>query len=315
METRNIEKKNIEKKGEDKYKVYPNDIKFMKFRNIDPKKAEWYDKDTHNNYMNGGHDTIGHRIEESKKNDFSYLDLSHLDLIDFPDLSQSYFKNQLKNIKYLFISNNKITSCNDKLKFFENLHVLDISHNNISEISYIPPNLIELVCNNNNLIRLVNNMDNIVRLECSDNKLIVLPSMKNLTHLLCENNKLNGISEYPNCQKIICSNNPIFNINSQPKLTYLDCSRTNIKEKLLNMPSLEYLNCNNTKISNVSNLSNIESIDMCFTDIKHIPYLTKLNHIKCNADDDIRISDSYKNNTNLEFYKENHLMNILFHRK
>ena len=66
-------------KSRDKqYPVYRNDIKFKKFRNIDPSMAIWND-DVKHDYYNKDTDSVSYRIEECIREKSEMIDLSHMD--------------------------------------------------------------------------------------------------------------------------------------------------------------------------------------------------------------------------------------------
>ena len=73
-----------------------NDLKYIKHKDIDlgrVKNVKYYDRDT-----------LDYRLYESKKDNYKTLDLSHLNLKEFPDIPESI----ITNVKYLFLSENKI---------------------------------------------------------------------------------------------------------------------------------------------------------------------------------------------------------------
>jgi len=107
----------------------------------------------------------------------NYLDLSNLELFDLPKIPD-----ELYNIKYLFINDNKLT--NIDLKPFADLQVIDVSNNPIRTIDIIPDNLEELVCN------------------CCELEHIIFH--KNLKKLHCSSNLLENIEEYyPNAMFLL----------------------------------------------------------------------------------------------------------------
>lgn len=269
-----------------KYTVYDNDLKFKKMRDINPKQAKWETSDMRD------HDTIEYRLEECVKNNFTSLDLSHLELTDLPHdhLSNWKYVDKIKNIIHLFINNNNIKSCD--VRMFKNLQVLDISHNNLTNVK-LPQFLIEFVCNNNNLLMLPMH-DNIHRLDCSNNKLTEIPAFSQIKDLLCSNNMIKILKKFKNINRIVCKNNPLTWIDDQPAITQFDCSGTKLSGKINNMNKLKHLICNNTKINNIDNLINLESLEMSYSDITTIPYLNNLKHLIYTKKSDIYLSSKYK---------------------
>lgn len=277
------------------YDVYKNDLKFRKHRNIDKKLSIFRDdaKDHYDIDM----DTFDYRIEESKINDYMLLDLSNLELTDIPDFRSNKNYNNLKNIKYLFINDNKITSLSDNLKQFINLDVLDISSNNLISINYIPLSLTELSCHNNKLIEITSS-DSLKKLDCSFNELKKLNDYKNLVDLLCYNNNLSNINTFSKINRIVCKNNPLININTQPILTYLDCSTTNLTN-INNMPYIKHLLCNETNITDISKLISLELLELVDSKIEKIIFLPKLKQILYKNTQNILISPKYKINDHI----------------
>ena len=97
--------------------IYENDLKFKSQQNINfnDKNIKLYSGDKNNNY-----DTINARLQESSKNNDSYLDLSHLELININNL----FNNKLyNNIQFLFLNNNNLTGTIDLSKFINLISV------------------------------------------------------------------------------------------------------------------------------------------------------------------------------------------------
>jgi len=91
--------------------VYENDLKFKSHQNINfnDKNIKLYSGDKNNNY-----DTIHGRLQESNKNNDTYLDLSHLELININNLFNDKLYN---NIQFLFLNNNNLTGTIDLSKF------------------------------------------------------------------------------------------------------------------------------------------------------------------------------------------------------
>ena len=285
-----------------RYIVYNNDLKFKNSRKINPNNAIWDHDRIEYTYYNKDLDTIKYRLKECINSDFSYLDLSQLDLETLPNLSKWKYYDKLKNIKFLFLNNNKIKFLDKKINHFANLEVLDISCNNIKDVPFIPKLLKEFVCHGNRIESLQSSPENIIeKLDCSDNLLSNLTEYYYLTDLLCYNNKLESIPEYKNLTRLVCKNNHVTFINFQPKLLYLDCSTTMLTNKITDMPSVKYLICNYTRISDISNFSQLESLEIINTDITKIPYIKMLEHLIFKNDQNILLHPSFKV---LEYVKE-----------
>lgn len=282
------------KKQKEKYIVYENDLKFKNMRNIDPEFAEWHD-DTVKEKFGKDFDNVVARLKICKDSGFNYLDLSRLDLEKIPKFTGYTHYNKLINIKYLFLNDNKLSSCDDRLECFENLEVLDISFNNIVEIGFLPKKIKEFICHNNNITVLPSH--NFVEIiDCSNNKINCLGKYPKLKDLICVENQITLINKYDMLKKLICRQNPITRIHSQPILDKLDCSETNMNGKIENFPNLTGLICNFTGITNVSNLESLESLEIVGCKMK-IPFLKKLKYLlfdNSKESVEIELSDKYK---------------------
>lgn len=280
------------KPNNEKYVVYENDLKFKSMRNIDPNKAEWYDESV-KNMFDKDFDTISARLKKSKDGDFIYLDLSRLNLEKIPKFTGYAHYDKLVKIKYLFINDNNLSECGDRLSCFENLEVLDISFNKISEISFLPKTLQELICHNNKLTQLQSH-NTIKILDCMNNPIEKIGNYPKLVDLICIENKLTNLPTYPNVERIICKQNPLNDIEYQPNLKQLDCSETNLSGRLENYPNLIGLICNHTKISYVGNLDKLESLEIVGCRMK-VSYIQTLKCLLCeNLESDIQLSTKFK---------------------
>ena len=145
------------RKNNKNYPVYKTDFKFKQYRNLKPEdyKRVIIDEDM---------DSINYRMKECKESNYTSLDLSNLNLKEIPDIIP-------KNLKYLFISNNKLTSLK-KLVNLKYLEVLDCSSNKLTSLKYIP-NTTELNCRNNLLINIDDliNCNRLTKLDCSHNNI------------------------------------------------------------------------------------------------------------------------------------------------
>lgn len=287
----NKEKENKQKK----YPVYKNDLLFKKMRNINADMALWYTDDLKDEYEKD-FDNITARLKMCKENNFIYLDLSRLDLEKIPKLS-SYSKfDELTNVKYLFLNDNKLTTCGDRLEYFPNLEVLDVSHNAISEVTFLPNTLKEFICTNNKINSLPSHK-NLKILDCTSNKINDLGTYPKLKDLNCSNNKIKIIKSYDSITRLICRQNPLIEIQNQNILEDLDCSETLLNGKINGLPNLKGLICNHTKINDITSLSKLETLEIVNCKMK-IPYLPKLKCLMCekikNDNDDIKLSNKLK---------------------
>lgn len=98
-----------------KYTVYANDLKYKSLRKIDPSKADWYTEDLEQMHETVNCDSIAFRLEESKKNDYQFLDLAGLGLSQIPLFTSYPHYDKLRKIKFLFLNDNELTDLGDRL--------------------------------------------------------------------------------------------------------------------------------------------------------------------------------------------------------
>lgn len=274
----NIENKEYTK-NKKKYTIYENDLKFKNLRNIDPELAIWHTDELKEKYEKN-FDNIGARLKMCKENDFTYLDLSRLELEKIPNLNRYVYFDELKKVKYLFLNDNKLSECGDRLEYFPNLEVLDVSFNKITNITFLPQKLKEFVCNNNEL-KSIPSHKLIETLDCMCNKIENIGEYANLKDLNCTNNKLKIIKSLNSLKRLICRENPITLIMSQQSLEQLDCSETKIVGEIDGFPKLTGLICNFTSITSISALVNLESLEIINCKM-NVPFLPKLTYLLCN---------------------------------
>jgi hypothetical protein len=274
-----------------KYIVFDSDIKHKNLKNINPELAIWYNENVKEKYLNNEIDPILYRIEESKKNNYYYFDLSYLKLNSLPNLSNN---NDLKKVKILFINDNNFSSINEIFSFFEQLEIIDITNNNLISVENMPSSLIEFVCVNNKIKSLCGN-NNLKRLNCSNNQIEYLDNYENIEKIICSNNKIFNINTYKNLKYLNADLNPIVNINIQHKLLELDCSNTSLSGKICNnllFPSLRYFNCTNTNICEIQSGINLIDIKISNTMIKQLDYMKKLKFLSF-SDENIKLDKRY----------------------
>lgn len=275
-----------------KYVVYNNDLKFRDLRNIDKNNADWNDENVKEKFGKD-FDTITYRLKESKKCDFVSLDLSRLSLEKMPNLSAYKYYNEISvKLKHLFLNDNKLTKCDERISCFTNLEVLDISFNQITEITFLPKYLKEFVCHTNKISSILAH-GALINLDCSTNNITVLGEYPELKDLICSDNKIGVIKSYPKMKRLICKQNPTIQIEKQVNLTHLDCSNTNISGISGDFPNLSNLICNYTKINDISKLQKLESLEMIGCDI-YIYYIKSLKYLLCKDYEKITISGKYK---------------------
>jgi hypothetical protein len=98
-------------------------------------------------------------------------------------------------------------------RFYDNISYLDLSHNSIRWLPYMP-NVKVLKAANCKLTTLIYS-ENLEELEVQNNNLTAMPAYPKLRRLNCSNNALTQLppaSSMPALTHLICSNNPLSNV-------------------------------------------------------------------------------------------------------
>ena len=161
-------------------------------------------------------------------------------------------------LRFLFVSNCGLTSLPD-LSIFRNLEVLDLSCNQLREIRNLPKNLRELTCSHNQ-IKQIECGSELQRLKCEWNKLQHLDIPRTLVVLQCNDNMLRSISACPEAKKVYICNNPITRLIA---------------------PKVEHLECNRTKIQDITDFQNLQTIEMLDSGVQTIPHIRTLRTVIC----------------------------------
>lgn len=276
--------------------IYANDLKYTNYNNIDINRVTMEDKQ----YKYPNKDTIEYRINESVNNDNKTLDLSHLNLEQFPK-SAEILKNTLK---YLFISQNRFTTIND-LSCFRNIVVIDICNSNLKKLPILPDKIEELIIRDNHITDLttLSNLYYLKRLDCSNNLINTIPKIDSLEILICNNNKLTIIPHLPQLIRLVCSKNKLNKIETMKNLIILECEENNINI-IENFISLKELYCKKNNIELLKNLHKIEVIHCYDNPIRKIDYFYSLQELICDYKKDLALSKLYNINTS-NIYKNN----------
>ena len=248
---------NYSKRDKNFYKgnIFQSDMKYKKFRkNVNKSMPGWYTITPDDLMMNQidtnvDMDTIEYRMEESKAQGYKVIDLSHLELDEFPKLPEQieiiFASNNnftiipdltSYNLKCLDLSNNKLTKC-PKTKNIEELNIsnnliknidilknleiirLDISKNQIKNIPYIKK--IQRLEARDNIIEIINTYNTLKDLRIKNNCVKKIPSMENLEIIDCINNKLEIIEDQSSMREFYANNNNIKKINRMPAIRVL----------------------------------------------------------------------------------------------
>jgi Leucine-rich repeat (LRR) protein len=126
---------------------------------------------------------------------------------------------------------------------------IDLSHNNLSEVPYLPNTLLSFDCSFNHKIEIIYLSENIIELNCNHCNVKEIEINDVIEVLLCDYNPISNLGYLPNC------------------LEKISCKYTKIK-KLENIPNnLEYLN--------------IEGCEFCDEDIKYFDIFVDLCSFNC----------------------------------
>lgn len=259
--------------------IYKNDLKFNDDINLQDSEFESDSvKNIYNNFKNKP--KIELRIEDSKMENYKYLDLSKLEICD-DQLVRLFelekIKYILKKIEFLDLSHNNLKFLPD-LKKYPNIIYLSVSFNLIEQ-HIQDDNLVELTCHNNKiksvkskkLLRLNashNDIDmidvpNINVLVISYNKLFWIHSYNGLTYLECIGNQINKIDNMFNLEELYIGDNKVNSISNMPKLKVLNCV-SNPLDKIKFFPNLKTLMSSTAKVSSQYNISSISKIKSDF---------------------------------------------------
>lgn len=104
---------------------------------------------------------------------------------------------------------------------------LNLSHLGLDELPDIPIECVDLDCSSNKL-KILPKLPNCVRLQCSYNILESLPELPKCEKLMCSYNKLKILPELPNCKAISCMKNQLTELPMLLNAGHILCSGNNI---------------------------------------------------------------------------------------
>ena len=288
MYNNSIIKDRIDLNSNKKTFIYENDLKFKKSRNIDIlSDNNEYDTEDLKDRLHLDYDNLDYRLKELVKNNNSSLDLSNIGLVNnsLNNLPINY-----SQIKYLFLNENKLEGILD-LTRFNNLEVVDIEFNSISEI-ILPSSIKEFVVSNNKLTKLPNNI-NPIRIKANRNNISILPqNYNNLELAELSYNNITKVNMFDNLRRLIIDSNPLELVSNLSKLTYLDISDTD-KVKLENLPHITHLVLNSCKLDILPYFDTLEIIEIINTPIIRLQYFPKFTMVLCSHNLTKNISSKY----------------------
>jgi len=263
-------------KEKNKCFIYKNDLKFNNDLNLEGSEFESdVVKSIYKNFKNKP--KIELRIEDTKMENYRYLDLSKLD-IDNEHLSKLFELSRiidlLKKIEFLDLSNNNLTKIPDLSKY-QNIKYLNVSFNNIEQ-DVVNNNLVELSCHNNKIKSIVSNK--LTHVNASNNQIVSI-DIPNVKVLVISFNKLNLIPSYVNLRYLECIDNKIINIDNMLELEELYIGNNNLVS-IKNMPRLKVLNCVNNPITKINYFPKLKTLMASIAKISSQYIITNISKVK-----------------------------------
>ncbi|ODV62197.1 leucine-rich repeat domain-containing protein [Ascoidea rubescens DSM 1968] len=220
-------------------------------------------------YLNLGFSRIGNLIENGQSCLLYLKDsLKNLELGSTNITCIGQALNQLKNLEYLNLYNNKIRKI-ENLSNLSNLRKLNLSYNYLTQIENLPDNenlaYLDLHYNTINAIKNLNNCPALKELDLSQNVIRRISNINKLNKLKVLKLNSNHITEFDlNCFENLSS---LKNLN----LSYNKISKiTNLND--INIPSIKNLNLfyNKLKDFNISGFNNLETLNLSFNKFKSL---------------------------------------------
>jgi Leucine-rich repeat (LRR) protein len=280
------------KKDTRKYPVYRNDIKFKKYREVNPDRAIW-NNGVKNDYENIDTDSIDYRIIECKRENYETLDLSHMNNNCFVELFSHKSFAQIKNkLQHLFAEGCDLRILPD-ISPLEKLQTLDLSNNKLKQLPELPETLEELIVNDNELSRIDNDLPRLQRFNGVNNVLTHINYSNSLERLHLKNNPIENIPHLSNLYFLDVSETKIKKLYPLPKLRHLEMTNTEI-QNIPAMDSLEHLVCNDSKLESIDGLKSLQSLEMINAPINKIHYMKDLYTLIYYGSHVFEISKNYK---------------------
>jgi hypothetical protein len=256
--------------------IYKNDLKFNE--NLNLEESEFESDAVRSIYKNfKNKPKIELRIEDSKMENYRYLDLSKLEVDDeylLKLFELNKIVNILKRIEFLDLANNNLTKMPDLSKY-PNIKYLSVSFNNIEQ-NIIDDNLVELSCHNNKIKSIVSNK--LTHLNASNNQIISIDVPK-IRVMVISFNKLKFIPSYLDLKYLECIQNQIINIDNMLELEELYIGNNNLIS-IKNMPKLKVLNCVNNPIVKINYFPKLKTLMASIAKVSSQYVVTNISKIK-----------------------------------
>lgn len=276
------------------YYVYKNDLKYRDtwpINDSDIKNNMIRNIDDIREHLGVNMNTLEYRIKECiTENDHS-LDLSYLNMKFIPDTLNipdhvtivDLSNNDLesipdritRDIQVLNISNNRLDELpympyieelkctNNKLRDISSLkdstrlHRVDISKNNIDNISKLPPSLRVLIADDNNIVH-IPEFIYLEELSCNRNRLKTVSRLDKLKFMTVMNNEIESLPDMPSLISLYCSHNNMKSLPMAMMLNIVSCESNDI-DKICYYPSLTRIVCDINKIKKLSSRLKIKT--------------------------------------------------------
>ena len=263
-----------------KYTVYRNDIKYKRFKLINPKRAEWESEKIKDDFHNKDTDGIDYRIEDCIREKGQTLDLSNMRKDCFDKLFKHEKFNDLKgDIIHIFASDSNIRSIDQDLRILTKLQTLDLSNNSLKKLPKLPRTITELIVKNNKLIELSQDLPLLERLHCNNNKITEIKYTRTLQNLSIRENPIEDIPDLPCVYFLDVSITKVKKLGYYPSLVHFECEYTQIKV-IPRMPSIKRLICSHSSVKDISKIRTLDVCEMIDCDIPCLPYMEDLFRIR-----------------------------------
>ena len=275
-----------------KYQVYRNDIKYKQHKEIDASRAEW-DKDVKKDFQTKDTDSLDYRLEMCEKENCETLDMASMKSDCFLKLFEHKMFPKIKDkVMHIFAYECDITEIPD-LTCFSRLQTLDLSRNKLRRLPPLPESLEELIVNDNKITILDQCLPKLLRFDGTNNRISSMVFSDALERIHLKNNPIVDLRSFDNLHFLDISLTKINKIGSMPKLKYLDMSRTEISF-LPSLPSIEQLLCNESNLTDISNILSLQCLEIINTKVRRIHYINNLNTLLYHESNQITLSPKYK---------------------